>query len=300
MNQTAQYKNIHFVINPGAGQDEPILNTINRVFLPYDINWTVSITKKDVPIKADTPDDTDLVAVYGGDGTVKDVISSLLDSDLPLAILPGGTGNAVAHKLGIPIQLEQALQVIVGEHEQRKIDIGEIHSADGETHHFLLRSTIGLYNEMMRSTSPEMKKRFGDLAYFIAGIMSMRENKHLVFELTIDGETIIVQGHTCMVANISTIGGHAPIDIAPQVDPGDGLLDVLVFDAISEDILSTLRSQIRPDIDPFSKHWQGREISIQTEEPQSIIVDGEDGCNTRADIRLLPQAVSILVPYTDD
>ena len=299
-NASKQFSHVHFVINPGAGKDEPILNTINRVLQPHDIDWTVSITNKDVPIEYDIPTSADLLAVYGGDGTVMNVVGSLIDKNLPLAILPGGTGNALAHKLGIPIELEQALQTIVGEHLQRKIDIAEIRGQDGHVNHFLLRATIGLYNEMLNSTSPDMKNRLGELAYVIGGIKSMKDRQSLMFELCIDGQTVKAEGHTCMVANVSTIGGRADVDIAPQVSPSDGLLDVFVFNTITQDILSALRSHITSDVDQFPHHWSGREISIQTEQPESIIIDGEEVCNTKAHISLLPQAVSILVPAKID
>ena len=110
------YKRIHVVINPAAGKDEPILNTLNRVFHKYGVDWQISITKKlgdaTQMTREAVADGADLVAGYGGDGTQMEVADGVLGSDTPMAILPGGTGNAMSFELNVPHQLEQAAELI--------------------------------------------------------------------------------------------------------------------------------------------------------------------------------------------
>ena len=93
------YRKIHVVINPAAGKDEPILNTINKVFHKYEIDWQVSITKKfgDATrlTKQVIANGVDLVAGYGGDGTQMEIANAVMGTNTPMAILPGGTGNAM-------------------------------------------------------------------------------------------------------------------------------------------------------------------------------------------------------------
>jgi len=93
------YRKIHVVINPAAGKDEPILNTINKVFHKYEIDWQVSITKKfgDATrlAKQAIANGVDLVAGYGGDGTQMEIANAVMGTNTPMAILPGGTGNAM-------------------------------------------------------------------------------------------------------------------------------------------------------------------------------------------------------------
>jgi diacylglycerol kinase family enzyme len=108
-------KYIHVVINPASGQDQPILNTLNDVFQVFDVDWGVSVTRKsgDAQRFAETAvaEGADVVAAYGGDGTVMEVAQSLIGSDVPLAILPGGTGNLMSVELGIPKNLAKAAEV---------------------------------------------------------------------------------------------------------------------------------------------------------------------------------------------
>ena len=106
------YKRIHVVINPAAGHDEPILNVLNSVFRPAGVKWDVSITQDSGDATRLTKEavalGVDLVAGYGGDGTQMEVANGLLDSGIPQAILPGGTGNAMAHDLKVPLNLKTA------------------------------------------------------------------------------------------------------------------------------------------------------------------------------------------------
>ena len=104
------YKRIQVIINPAAGHDEPILNVLNDVFHPAGVEWDISITHKfgDATrlAKEAVASGVDLVAGYGGDGTQMEVANGLLGSGVPQAILPGGTGNAMAHDLNVPINLK--------------------------------------------------------------------------------------------------------------------------------------------------------------------------------------------------
>src|SRR5436853_1739431 len=109
-------KRIHVVINPVSGQERPILGTMNKAFHQADIDWEVKVTKKagdaqryaQEAVKAGV----DAVAVYGGDGTVMEVASGLVGTDMPLAIFPGGTANVMSIELGIPSDLAQACALI--------------------------------------------------------------------------------------------------------------------------------------------------------------------------------------------
>src|SRR5687768_7058761 len=124
------YQRIRVIINPAAGKNEPILNTLNDVFHGHELDWEVRITHKfgDATRLAQeaVADGVDLVAGYGGDGTQMEVANGLIGSDIPMAILPGGTGNAMAFELGIPRNLREAAALICQSRKHRKIDLGRI------------------------------------------------------------------------------------------------------------------------------------------------------------------------------
>jgi uncharacterized membrane protein len=91
------YRRIHVVINSAAGQDEPVLNTLNSVFYPYGIEWDVSLTRKfgDATESARRAAESgyDLVVGYGGDGTQHEIANGIIGTKALMGVLPGGTGN---------------------------------------------------------------------------------------------------------------------------------------------------------------------------------------------------------------
>ncbi|MGH2353414.1 MAG: diacylglycerol/lipid kinase family protein, partial [Chloroflexota bacterium] len=110
------YIRIAVIINPAAGQDQPVLGTFNRVFQAAGVDWEVFVTKRGGDAcryaEAATRQDFDAVAVYGGDGTVAEVASGLIGGDVPMAIFPGGTANVMSSELGIPRDLAEACALI--------------------------------------------------------------------------------------------------------------------------------------------------------------------------------------------
>ena len=93
-------RTVHVIINPASGNNEPMLNIINDVFAEYDIKWEALITHgpgdaTELARRA-ADDGCDLVACYGGDGTLMEVVNGLIGTGMTLGVLPGGTGNTVA------------------------------------------------------------------------------------------------------------------------------------------------------------------------------------------------------------
>ena len=105
-------KKIHVIINPASGQPQPILNRLNDVFHPAGVHWDISITQQGGDAtrfaRQAIADGADVVAVYGGDGTVMEVAQAVMGGDVPMAILPGGTANLMSVEMGIPKNLFHA------------------------------------------------------------------------------------------------------------------------------------------------------------------------------------------------
>jgi diacylglycerol kinase family enzyme len=103
-----------------------------------------------------------LVVAAGGDGTIADVADALVGTDLPLGIVPLGTGNILSMELGIPQNVQEAASLLVGDHEICQLDAMRV---DGR--HFFLQVGVGLDALMIRGTSRPAKRALGRLAYFI-------------------------------------------------------------------------------------------------------------------------------------
>src|SRR5579863_5841239 len=120
----------HVIINPISGQPQPVLYTLNSVFRAAGVNWDVSVTHERGDARraatAAVSQGVDVVAVYGGDGTVLEAATGLLGTTTPLAILPGGTANILSVELGIPHDLEAATWIACdAESPVRKVDMGQ-------------------------------------------------------------------------------------------------------------------------------------------------------------------------------
>src|SRR5512135_722719 len=138
------FKRVHVIANPASGKDQPFLHVLNNVFQAAKIDWDIYVTKaagdaRRLAIEA-VQAGADAVVVYGGDGTIAEVAAGLLGSQMPLAILPGGTTNATSQVLGIPNDLGAAAELLVNADSQiRAMDL-----ARAGNHYFFGAAGIGI------------------------------------------------------------------------------------------------------------------------------------------------------------
>jgi diacylglycerol kinase (ATP) len=290
------YKRIQVIINPAAGHDEPILNVLNDVFHPAGVEWDISITHKfgDATrlAKEAVAKGVDLVAGYGGDGTQMEVANGLLSTGVPQAILPGGTGNAMAHDLNVPINLRQAAELIVTSPRRRAVDLARI----GDTY-FMLRAYTGLNAE--DAASRESKDKYGQLAYIQASLKFLTKIKPTPYRAIVDGEVIEGQPLIVFILNAGSIGGVLGISLPPvgDVNISDGYLDLYAVTkgvqplrAISHHLFHSGESQAG------IYHWRGKEITLEADPPQDVFLDGESYGQTPFTVVAVPEALEIVVP----
>lgn len=286
---------IKVIVNPGSGQPKPILHTLNQVFRSAGVEWDISLTQESGDAERfaqkAVKSEVDAVAAFGGDGTVMEVARGVMGSHMPMAILPGGTANLMSVELGIPKDLNQAAEIIASpESDIKAIDVGEI----GDTH-FLLRVGLGIAAQKVEFADREMKDRYGIMAYSIAALKAMKDAKQVKYYLNLDGEEFEEEGVTCLVDNAGNFG-VAGFSASKNISVFDGLLDViLVRDRSFQSFVSVGKSVATstPTQDTVH-HWQAKEISITTDPPQSIQVDGEVGWETPVTIKVVPGAVRVL------
>ncbi|MGW8249965.1 MAG: diacylglycerol/lipid kinase family protein [Anaerolineales bacterium] len=221
-------KRIHVIANPAAGQPEPVLHTLNRVFRGAGNDWDLSITKESGDAfrlaREAAEAGADVVAAYGGDGTVMEVAMALRSSQTPLAILPGGTANLMAVELGIPRDLENAAQIAVkADSELHQVDMGRV----GDDRYFMLRVGVGFSARKVEYADRALKDRFGILAYTIAGMKALTDQNKAIYQLILDGKEVEVDGLACLVENAGNMGvaGITPVQ---GISVSDGKLDVIV------------------------------------------------------------------------
>lgn len=233
-----------------------------------------------------------LVIICGGDGTVMACLDALAGTDLPVALLPLGTGNLLARNLGVPIQLEDALAVAV-DGVDRHIDLGRI--ADQP---FAVMAGIGLDAAMMADTSENLKGIIGWPAYVAGGLRHLRDPVMRV-QLSIDGGPPLRRSaRTVLIGNVGQLQGG--LKLLPDAAPDDGLLDVaIVAPRTARDWIRLAWKVIRVRRTPHRhlERFRGRSLLVEVDRVMPRQMDGEVIDDGRSlDARIDPGALVVRVP----
>ncbi len=234
----------------------------------------------------------DLIFIWGGDGSVQRCIDAAVGAPVTLAILPAGTANLLANNLGIPIDLEQAVDV--GLHgNNHTIDVGKM---NGE--HFAVMAGIGFDALMIRDADSGMKDRFGRAAYIWTGARHIHSTP-VRTEVRIDGHTWFDDKASCvLIANVGSIGGG--VTAFDHASPDDGKLDVAVMTA--HGVWQWLRTLTRAtvgdaDKSPLVQMTQATKITVETRKRLPYELDGGARPKTnKLRVHVVAHAVTIRVP----
>lgn len=244
-------------------------------------------------------DGAEMVMSWGGDGTVRAVAFGLLGTDVPMGILPGGTGNLIAKNLDLPTSLSGAVGVALGG-GVKAIDINEVDLGDGVRRISLLISGMGLDAAII--DSPErLKAKLGPAAYAASGIKNLIGSAK---PLTIKVDDEVPRRVTARMALVGNFGGmQMGVDLFDNADPTDGELAVFVakLRGVREFILtgkSVAWSQFFGGTAKGHRRIQlsGKSVELTTTEPWPREIDGdlvEPG--TYMAFKVLPKAVKIRV-----
>jgi YegS/Rv2252/BmrU family lipid kinase len=234
----------------------------------------------------------DVLFVWGGDGMVQRCIDAVDRDPVAIAIIPAGTGNLLAHNLGIPLDIEGAVDV--GLHgARRSLDVGRI---NGER--FAVMAGAGFDAMMIRDADRALKDRLGRAAYVWTGAKHLRERRFTA-KVRVDGSTWFSGKAGCvLVGNIGQVVGG--IDVFEGATPDDGLLDVGVVTA--NGVTQWARALVRAaagsaDRSPFVQTTQARKVRVKLDREVAYELDGgAKRATDRLKIRIEPAAVTVCVP----
>lgn len=289
---TTKNKPIPIIINPASGKPKPVLHTINETFQTHNLSWRGHLTYKfgDATHFAQeaVAEGAEMVVVFGGDGTVLEVVNGVMGSDTVVGILPGGTGNAVATELGISRKIEEAAELICTSQNRRAVDVAQV-----DDQYYLLRAYTGVTQD--QAASRELKDKYHLLAYPMEVIKVLEHSPHANYTVTVDGRALKAQAMTCFVNNLDNLGG-VDIDVG-TITPDDGLVDVMIVSK-KHNAIGELGKYIlhlgKTKTNAF--HAQGKVVTIEADPPQTVWLDGEFYKNTPVTIKVHPGAVKIIVP----
>jgi diacylglycerol kinase (ATP) len=165
------------------------------------------------------------IIAAGGDGTINEVLNGVAGADVPVAFLPLGTTNVLAKELGIPEDIEGALQTAVSR-AARRVSLGRIET-DGlpEGRYFCLMAGVGLDGKAVRDVSGAIKKLSGKAAYILSGIANICAYSQEELLVRLDG--IERRGYGVIVCKASKYGGH--FRVAPDANLEDPFFYTCIF-----------------------------------------------------------------------
>jgi len=235
--------------------------------------------------------EADLVIVCGGDGTINSAARGVLDTGLPMGILPMCTANDLARTLGIPDDLILAAEVIVAG-KQRKIDLGEVNG-----HPFFNVASLGLSADLARGLTPEAKKRWGKLGYALGAMRVLAASRPFRAEIISDAGSVTVKTLQIAVGNGVHYGGGTVIHEHASID--DEHLDLYSLELKNVWKFGLMLGAFRR-----GQHgaWdevrtsKSTEFDIRTREPKPINTDGDIVTQTPAHFKIRPAAVTVFAP----
>ncbi len=299
-------KKLHLIANPASGKRLPLIQLLNDELRPAGIRFEIFVTHDTGDgaraAKRAVEEGAEIVACFGGDGTVMEVTEGLLGSNVPLLILQGGTGNLVARELGLPKEISKTLHKIKGETFQtRKVDVGHL----GESP-FLLRAGCGFETSVLEDASRELKNQFGKWAYAFSAAKALQEISPAKYRITMDDkEEIFAEAVACVIANTGAFG-VGNLTLSPGIAIDDGKLDlILIRKADAEGIFSLVRmmtgEKANDDSEPYidASHlvgrWQVKKVRIETDPILPIQVDGDVLTKTPQTATIDPGAMEVVV-----
>lgn len=236
-------------------------------------------------------DNVDLVIIGGGDGTLNAAVEGLVETQLPLGILPLGTANDLARTLGIPVSIPKACNIIAAGQSQQ-IDLGWVNGK-----YFFNVASLGISTRITQRLTQRAKRRWGVLAYAATALQVIWQTRPFQAEIRFNHQSIRVKTVQISVGNGRFYGGGMAIAHDAAID--DQRLDLYSLELKHWWQIFLLLPAITRG---RQANWlgirtlQAQEIEIITRSPHSINTDGELTTYTPAHFRVVPQALSVLLP----
>jgi diacylglycerol kinase (ATP) len=288
------------ICNPTSGGGSYDPDEIREELEGLEVEWVETEGSEDAVGAAEEWREG-LLIVAGGDGTINEAINGLGRAGFPegvtLGILPAGTGNDLAATLCIPEDPDLAKDVIL-QNRGRWLDVARVRSEGIGERFFINVATGGLGAEISDANDEELKKRWGKLSYLRASLEVARNFDMREITLYLDGEGHQVKAVNIAVGNCRYTGGGWPA--TPRANPEDGLLDVVVIEALGVADLLGLAPAVLEESGYLDRDGvlfvRAKEIRIETQPPGlEFTADGEVIGNEPARFSVLPQALKVIV-----
>jgi len=279
--------------------------------IPFRVHMTNGKDDFDALARQADADGYAVIVACGGDGTVSAVASTLVGSPMMLGIVPGGTANVLAKELGISLESEAALDTVFANGALSRSSA--LQKSDGQTSVrtrsvdamrvegkcYFSHVSMGVYSKIAENTRPEVKRKYGQLAYIWQVFKLLRHPIAWRFAISTDGLVHKLTASTVMIASAGSMGALG-LQWAPGAKADDGRVAICAIQAnrfweYVSLLFSFLRNRHEESnyVQLFSAR---REVLIPNRAKLSVRGDGE--IIGRSDLRMevLPAAVTVVVP----
>lgn len=214
-----------------------------------------------------------LVIAAGGDGTVAAVARGLVGTRTVLGVIPLGTYNNVATSLGIPGDAAQACALIAAA-PVRAIDVGEVYARGMKRPRaFLELGAVGIAAPLAVAGQGFEKGRWDAVTRHLPQVIEMTP---AVLGVRLDGQGSVHRAHSMLAVVANTPRAGAGLLVAPEARLDDGLLDVRVYEEMSQPILATHFLAVRAGAagtDPRIRCSRGRKVEIRSTLPLPVVIE---------------------------
>ena len=261
---------LHFIVNPISGKGKHVIDekSLRENFPSNQYAFEVDYTEyknhaKELVARA-LIKSPDCIVACGGDGTINEVASSLVGTDVKLGIIPVGSGNGLASNLKIPKNINDAMTIIKNGIAS-KIDVGTVNS-----HYFFSNMGIGIDSMIIKKYECAGKRTL--LAYINASIASSFAFKPVETTIETDGITIMEKPFMLFISNSNEMGYN--MSLTPQASLVDGKLDMIIIPQLNlAEKMGLGYNVLRNSIGRFQKARQVLIEQCSIIMPQKIFTD---------------------------
>ena len=293
-------KKVLFIVNPksGKGSIRSKLLDIVDIFVKAEFDLTLYISQSagDARAKAKEVEGRyELVICSGGDGTLDEVISGMMECEKRSAIgyIPCGSTNDFAHSLKIPTSMTKAAEHIAA-WKEFPCDIGRFNDD-----YFVYIAAFGLFTDVSYETSQDVKNVLGHLAYILEGMKKLTEIKS--YPMKVESEEMTVEGNFLfgMVTNSTSVGGFRNIT-GKHVHLDDGVFEVTLIKTpqnileLNEIIQAVIAG--KSENNKYFYQFRSKAMKFISGDPVAWTLDGEfGGYHEVVDVKNDKQALSLLI-----
>lgn len=283
-----------FLVNQDSRKGQNLLSQATEKLQALGFDLIVESTDRAAEISQTIrryQNQVELVIIGGGDGTLNCAIEGLIETKLPLGILPMGTANDLARTLEIPTDLSAACQVIASG-KVRLIDLGWVND-----HYFFNVASLGLSVQITQRLTKDVKQRWGVLAYAFTALQTIWESRPFRAEIKVNNQSFYVKTIQIAIGNGRYYGGGMKVAEDATID--DRRLDLYSLETQHwSEIIALLPAMRQGNHSnwPNVRALHAQEIEIKTSKRRPINTDGEITTQTPAKFRVIPQALAVIAP----